>query len=238
MPRQFHKTISIICLMAPGGVFAQTAEQTTTAPREMDQNTSASEWSVEVGISPKFYYRLNEGPGAAESAEIEAFAEIAYGPTYFHALALSLDDPRDDAQVELTLGHRGDLTEKLAYDAYYTRFLRDETGDVRGELHGRFDYSVSEPWRATVDLGVEPERGDWVYKLEAGYTFNNRIDAYAFVEQDDILDYTGYEIGANYDLDEGNAPLDASLLSYVNHTEGGETIFAVEMTLSRFLLGD
>ena len=40
------------------------------------------------------------------------------------------------------------------------------------------------------------------------------------------------------DLDEGNAPLDASLLSYVNHTEGGDTVFAVQIMLSRFLLGD
>ena len=235
---QFHKTLSLICLLAPAGALAQTVDQTTTTAPEMERNTSASDWSLEVGVTPKFFYRLNDGPGAAESAEIEAFAEVAYGPAYFHALVLSLDDPRDDAQFELTLGHRGDLTDKLAYDAYYTRFLRDETGDVRGELHGKFDYSVSEEWRATVDLGVEPEWGDWVYKLEGGYTFNDRVDAYAFVERDDILDYTGYEVGVNYDLDEGNTPLDASLLSYVNHTEGGDTVFAVQITLSRFLLGD
>ena len=52
------------------------------------------------------------------------------------------------------------------------------------------------------------------------------------------MDYTGYEVGVNYDLDDGNAPLDASLLSYVNHTEGGDTVFAVQIMLSRYLLGD
>ena len=30
--------------------------------------------------------------------------------------AVTLDDPEDDAQFEITLGHRGDLTDKLAYD--------------------------------------------------------------------------------------------------------------------------
>jgi len=105
---------------------------------------------------------------------------------------------------------------------------------MRGELHGKLDYSVSEPLRATVD----PERAAGVYKLEGGYRFTDRLDAYAFVEHDEILNYTGYEIGANYDLDVGNAPYYASLLSYVNHSEGGDTVFAVQMSLSRFLAGD
>lgn len=233
-----HKAIPFLCLLAPTGALAETAGLQPPAPSGNDQTSSNTEWSVEVGVTPKFSYRLNDGPGAPESAEIEAFAEIAYGPAYFHALALTLDDPEDDAQFELTLGHRGDLTEKLAYDTYYTRFLRNETGDVRGELHGKLDYSISDPVRATVDLGVDPEQGAWVYKIEGGYTFSDRVDVYAFAERDDILDYTGYEIGMNYDLDEGNAPFDAALLSYVNHTEGGDTVFAVQVTLSRFLLGE
>ncbi len=238
MPSPTCKIITFLCVLAPDGVFGQTAEPETKAASKQGQNISNAEWSVKVGITPKFYYRLNDGPGAPESAEIEAFAEVAYGPAYFHALALSLDDPEDDAQFEITLGHRGDLTEKLAYDAYYTRFLRNETGDMRGELHGKLDYSVSEPLRATVDLGVDPERGAGVYKLEGGYRFTDRLDAYAFVEHDEILDYTGYEIGANYDLDVGNAPFDASLLSYVNHTVGGDTVFAAQVSLSRFLVGN
>ena len=100
----------------PGGVFAQTAEPETKAASKQGQNISNAEWSVKVGIISKFYYRLNDGPGTPESAELEAFAEVAYGPAYFHALALWLDDPEDDAQFEITLGHRGDLTDKLAYD--------------------------------------------------------------------------------------------------------------------------
>lgn len=58
-----------------------------------------------------------------------------------HISTPSLDDPEDDAQFEITLGHRNDLTEKLAYDAYYTRFLRNETGDMRGERFCRKDFA-------------------------------------------------------------------------------------------------
>lgn len=197
----------------------------------------APEWSLQVGFTPQFYYRLNEGPGDPASVEAEAFAELAWGGAYFNALALTFDDPVDDMQFELTLGHRGDLTDRLSYDAYYRRFLRNETGDVRGELHGKFDYQISDPVTATLNLGVDPEQGAWVYKVQGGYRVSERVDTYAFVEKDDILDYTGYEVGVTYDIEEGNSPFDASLLSYVNHTEGGDTVFAIQVSLTRFLVG-
>jgi hypothetical protein len=74
MPTPTYKIVSFLCVLVPGGVFAQTAEPETIAASKQGQNISNAEWSVKVGITPKFYYRLNDGPGAPESASIDPSA--------------------------------------------------------------------------------------------------------------------------------------------------------------------
>lgn len=159
--------------------------------------------SVEVtgGLSVATNYVSSGHTLSNDKPVVQGYAEAVFSGVYGGVWMSSLNDGTDNTETDLSLGYRNELSNGLAYDFGYTRYLYNNSGNCCGEFALGMDYGLSDTTTVGGTLSYDPGSKDKTIELSGEYALNDQVSLSGAIGK--IQNAQTYaEFGGSYSLNE------------------------------------
>ncbi len=180
--------------------------------------TSTLGLNISSGTANGLTYAGTTVKGSVEAAIGGFTGEIWIGSLY--------QDPADKAEIELSLGYGGDITEATNWGVTYTRYFLNNSGDQGYDLALAFESALSDSVTATVETVYAPKSKELDTSIGFDFAVTDQVSLHALAGFNDGTNETYAEFGLDFALD------NATTLS-VLYEDGEQSAGALTLSISR-----
>ncbi|MBR9649794.1 hypothetical protein [Thalassovita aquimarina] len=157
------------------------------------------------GVAATAAFDTNDGLTHAENT-IEAYIEAELNG--FHGgiwIGSLYQDPDDDAEIELSLGYGGDISDRLDYDVTATGYYLNNGGYQSYDIAFELSMALSDRSEGMLGLTWDPDADTIETTLGLEHALNDRITLAGEIGHSEADDNIFGEIGISYALNDATA---------------------------------
>lgn len=188
----------------------------------------AQDITVYGGVTATSNYVFRSVTFSDDDPAIQPYLEVESHGFYAGVWGSNVDfgaGDKEDYEVDVYVGYRGETASGFSYDINYTRFYFNDSGDCCGEIYLTLGMPVTDALSASTEFAYDAPASNLAGGLRMNYDVSDRISVSGLYGYDEAPSHHYWDAGVSYALND-QAALD---LRYLD-TSGTDAIIAVALS--------